>query len=452
MSDTNKKYPVEQLKRQGQIIERGKGKYLVRIYLGRFPNEAGEMKRKYFSQMVRGTRQDAEAFVAEQLKTVRAERRLRGTANQLVSEYLYDFFHEMSEASRRTRMVDWSKVKNYVLPTIGLLRLKDINSAHIMLLYKMLKTRVSDKTGQPLSATTRSNVHRILKTAFGHAQRNKLVPQNLFDGVVAPKPMPREFNVLTPEEAKNFLRACENNRDAQANRKHFLKNIVGPIFHLALETGMRPEEYMALKRDDISFDASPLGEALVRVRRALVRYNNTSEWEFVKTKTAASRRGIPLSPGLARKLKQHFSEVDARRAERRDWQDYNLVFPTNNGGPLHDDPLRNLFKENIRLAGLNPKEYRLYDLRHTCATLLFLKREHPKVAQQRLGHSGVAITLDTYSHFVPSMQEEATRKLSEMLYSEEEPSTAALKIGTTQRLRLSQAEEIFVQDLESEDN
>ncbi|HYY95007.1 MAG TPA: site-specific integrase, partial [Pyrinomonadaceae bacterium] len=152
--------------------------------------------------------------------------------------------------------------------------------------------------------------------------------------------------------------------------------------------------------------------------RVLVRFSNTSEWEFDDPKTESSKRTIPLSPSLTERLSCHLETVEARKRVASNWREHDLVFPNNSGEPIHEDTLRRLFKQNVELAGLDPKKYRQYDLRHSCATLLLLKREHPKVVQERLGHSSIAITLDLYSHFIPSMQEDATNSLSELLYGE----------------------------------
>lgn len=96
--------------------------------------------------------------------------------------------------------------------------------------------------------------------------------------------------------------------------------------------------------------------------------------------------------------------------------DYGLVFATSNGSPLD---LANInykyFKPLLKEAGL--PNIRLYDLRHTCATLLMMSKENPKIVSERLGHSSIGITLDIYSHVLPDMQEEAASKLKNLLLS-----------------------------------
>ncbi len=100
-----------------------------------------------------------------------------------------------------------------------------------------------------------------------------------------------------------------------------------------------------------------------------------------------------------------------------EYQNLDLVFATDTGGPLHSE---NLATRNFRAirerAGL-PSTVTPYTLRHTCATLLLLAGENPKVVSERLGHSSIVLTLDTYSHVLPSMQQAATEKLENMLFS-----------------------------------
>jgi integrase len=116
-------------------------------------------------------------------------------------------------------------------------------------------------------------------------------------------------------------------------------------------------------------------------------------------------------------LKDHLAQQQQLRAvEGEQWHDLDLVFP-NTVGNFRD--LRNLstrvFKRLLEVAKL-PQEFRLYDLRHTCATLLLQADENVKVVSERLGHATVKLTLDTYSHVLPTMQKRASDKLGDMFF------------------------------------
>jgi len=179
----------------------------------------------------------------------------------------------------------------------------------------------------------------------------------------------------------------------------------------ALETGIRPEEYQGLKWSDVDFE-----NGLVSVRRAAIWLKGKSR-TFEEPKTAKSRRSIPLSNILLSALKQHKAK-QAKHILRKGevFKRLRLVFAGVIGTPFdRNSVVRRHFKKILVKANL-PKTIRLYDLRHTCATLLPLAGKNPKVVSERLGHASVVLTLDTYSHVLPTMQKSATEKLERLLH------------------------------------
>ena len=134
-------------------------------------------------------------------------------------------------------------------------------------------------------------------------------------------------------------------------------------------------------------------------------------------KTNRSRRTVPFPLSVTTALRLHKSKQGEVRLKSGDaYTNHGLVFATAEVEPLN---LRNLtlrhFRPILKRAGLNEK-LRLYDLRHTCASLLLGANEHPKVVSERLGHASITLTLDTYSHVLPSMQKGASDKLERILY------------------------------------
>lgn len=175
---------------------------------------------------------------------------------------------------------------------------------------------------------------------------------------------------------------------------------------------MRPEEYLGLQWKDVDTD-----RGTVTVRRALV-WREKGGWYFGEPKTARSRRSIPLPVSIVRALGEHHRKQGEERLKSGpDYQQHDLVFATPEGGPLAPRNLkRRHFRPILERAKL-PPDFRLYDLRHSCATLLLAAGEHPKVVSERLGHATVTLTLDVYSHVLPTMQEAATERLEKMLFS-----------------------------------
>lgn len=149
---------------------------------------------------------------------------------------------------------------------------------------------------------------------------------------------------------------------------------------------------------------------MLRVQRTVTV--SQAGWSFQTPKTARSRRHVALPPSLTQLLLKH-------RHEQTGPNPHNLIFPSDVGTPLN---LRNVtqryFKGVLKAAGL-PPQLRLYDLRHTHATLLLGQNEHPKIVSERLGHATITLTLDTYSHVLPGMQSASARKLDAVLFQAE---------------------------------
>ena len=155
---------------------------------------------------------------------------------------------------------------------------------------------------------------------------------------------------------------------------------------------MRPGEMLALRWSDVDLEAGT-----VQVNRAL------SDGAFTPPKTARSRRRITLSPATVATLRSHRKrQLEERLAKAGLWQEHDLVFPSSVGTPKSQRNLNCEFKATAKRAELSD-HFKLYDLRHTCATLLLSRNIHPKYVQELLGHASIALTLDTYSHVRPGM-------------------------------------------------
>lgn len=183
------------------------------------------------------------------------------------------------------------------------------------------------------------------------------------------------------------------------------------IFSFALATGMRVQEYLGLQWKDISFER---GTAVVQ--RAVIRHRAGGGWHFSQPKTSKSRRTIPLPHTIFSDLKRYkIQQSESRLQLGSGWQNNDLVFPSEIGTPLNPPNITRHFKRILRKANLRTST-RLYDLRHTTATLLLQAGVNPKVVSERLGHSTITLTLDIYSHVLPNMQREATDQLEQMIF------------------------------------
>ena len=148
-----------------------------------------------------------------------------------------------------------------------------------------------------------------------------------------------------------------------------------------------------------------------------VNQNDLGLWAIFGSDDKDARRSVPVPASVVKALASYKSkQARARLNVGQEYQDNDLVFATTHGTPLmRRNLVRRHFKPILKDAKLD-KSIRLYDLRHTCATLLLAANENPKVVSERLGHASIAITMDTYSHVLPSMQRAASDKLESMPY------------------------------------
>jgi integrase len=224
-----------------------------------------------------------------------------------------------------------------------------------------------------------------LNAAFRQALRLEMILEVPTKGLKLPRIRRREMQVLSIEEAKTFL-------------KFALPTMYGTLFAVVITTGMRPSECIGLKWQDVDWE-----RATVSVKRTL-RKGPTGQWEYGETKRAGSRRLIRLQNWVLARLKQ-LREFQAAHpvVDPEEWPEaVDLIFVTEFGRPVNVNSLA--FKPMTR-AGL--PNMRLYDLRHTAATLALTVGVSPKVVSEQLGHTSAAFTLDVYSHVLPHMQEDA---------------------------------------------
>jgi integrase len=372
----------------GQIVKRGEDTWLVRIFMGR----DAQGKRRYINKTIKGKKKDAETYLSKTVTSISTGTFVEPSILS-VGDYLDKWLQTAARHRVRARtFTDYSELLDrYVRPAIGEKRLSDLRPLHIQSLYTELQER-------GLSARTVRYTHAVLSSALKQAVKWLMLAQNPASLVDVPKTTRREMQALSPEEAKRFL--AESSKDRWS-----------ALFALALSTGMRPEEYLGLQWKDVDLE-----KGISTVQRALVWNRKGGGWTFTQPKTARSRRNIPLPISVVRALVAHRrKQAEERLKAGAEYQNNDLVFATIDGTPLMmRNLLRRHFKPILKRAKL-PDNIRLYDLRHSCATLLLAANEHPKVVSERLGHASITLTLDTYSHVLPSMQQAASEKLENLL-------------------------------------
>jgi integrase len=373
---------------KGSIRRRGPSSWQVRVYLGRGPDG----KRRYGNHGVQGTKRDAERKLAALLHGVHSGSYVEHTRVTL-GEYLnawldgYARSHVAPTTFERYQQI----VEQHLVPALGHLALPKVSPAAIKAYYAEAQQsgRKAGKGG--LSSTTVLQHHRVLREALQHAVHENLLAVNPAGRVRPPKRQRREMRALDEHQA---LALIEHARETR---------LYVPVL-LATLTGMRRGEILAVRWSDVDLEASTL-----TVRRSLEE--TRAGLRFKEPKSRSAIRTLDLPPLLVDALRSHRAQQAKQRlALGRVWHDEQLVCPAADGSPWRPNSLTPAFRMLIRRLDLPC--VRFHDLRHTHASLLLRQGVHPKIVSERLGHSGVGITLDTYTHLLPGMQREAADRLN----------------------------------------
>lgn len=344
-------------------------------------------KRRYITGK---TREDVRDSLAKAISD-RANGLIFDAGETTTAEYLKDWLPDSVRGTvRDSTYRSYERVVNlHLIPGLGRIKLAKLRPDHIRKLYRnMLESGKATRTVQ--------YAHTLLKRSLTQAVMDELLHRNVAAAVKPPKLKRDEIIPLNASQVNALLTSAEEAGDR-----------LYAFYTVAVRTGMRPGEMLALRWSDIDFDS--LNGATAQINRSL------SDGEFTPPKTARSRRRIALSNVTVSVLKAHRRRQLEERIERaRLWEDHGLVFPSSVGTPKNHRNLNREFKIAAKRAGL-PGHCRLYDLRHTCATLLLSRDIHPKYVQELLGHASIALTLDTYSHVIPGMDGKTGSAIDEAL-------------------------------------
>ena len=273
----------------------------------------------------------------------------------------------LKESGAHTRTVDWYQyhMDTNVLPYLGALATKDITGYDAHKLFDALKA--AGKTDY-----VRRYAFRVARSALSYAVELKAIPQNPFFGVKAPKHTKRIKKAWSIEQGNEFLAATESGAPDHA------------LYVLALDTGLRLGELLALQRPAVDLSAGT-----IRVEATLVE----SKGRIVgceEPKTATSKRTVPLTPRSVAALRRHFAAKMAGGLAGSPW-----VFGTDEGGPRYQTNVTRTFRRWVRKAGLPAISF--HELRHTHGSILHEIGVPPAEAAQRMGHS-VQVYMSTYVH------------------------------------------------------
>ena len=234
----------------------------------------------------------------------------------------------------------------------------------------------------------------MLRRARGQAFKWGLVSRNVATLVDVPRPRRSEVRPFSSEEARTLLEAI---------RGHHME----ALYVLCLSVGLRQGEALGLRWEDVDLDGGTLHD-----RTALQRIDGA--YRLVEPKTNRSRRTLALPETAAAALWAHYTrQQDAQAEAGPNWEDWGLVFANPIGRPLNRHNVTREFQTLLEQVGL--PRLRFHDLRHTCASLLLAQNVQPRDLMEILGHSQISLTMNTYSHVMPSVLQDAANRMDSIL-------------------------------------
>jgi integrase len=384
-------------RRTGHIRARSKDSWEIRYSLGTDPSTG---KRRIATATIHGNRKDAERELRHRLQSLDKGEHVdptRITLNQWLKMWLEAVRVEVSPKTHE-RYEDI--VKGLLVPELGNLQLSKLVPAHIQAAYnKWAKEGRRDGKKGALSPRTRRHIHRILRSALSRAVDQQVIHRNPTDSFRnrLPRIERREMITLTVQQSAQLLGEIRHTR------------IYWPTL-LALAVGLRRGEILALRWRNVDLERGVLRvvESLEQTKSLGLRFKSTKS-EKPRAVT------IPFFAVMElRRLKHEQAQELLKLGVCQDGE--TLVYGRTDGEPLQPRSLTHEFTRLIKRRSNLPR-VRFHDLRHSHATQLVLDGVHPKIAQERLGHSTITTTLDLYSHVTDTMQTDAAERLDASLGS-----------------------------------
>lgn len=368
---------------KGHVRKRGEKSWAVVLDLGR--DADGKRRQKWHS--VKGNRKDAERVLARLVNEINTGEYVEPAKIRL-SEYLERWLRDYAKprVSAKTYERYSDIVNRNIVPALGNYSLAKLRPLHIQAFYaEALSSGRKDGKGG-LSAQTVVHFHRLLHKALDQAVRWQMLARNPAASVEPPRPERKQMRALDEGETATLLKLVEGTR------------LYIPVL-VAVTGGLRRGEILALRWRDLDLET---GRAVIA--RSL---EQTREGLRIKLpKTERGRRTVVLPKYTCEALRTHrVAQAKQKLALGPAYEDEDLICPREDGSRWPPDVLSTAFAAMVRNS--NQSHFRFHDLRHTHATQLLKQGVHPKIVSERLGHSNIGITLDTYSHVLPGMQEDA---------------------------------------------
>lgn len=364
---------------------------------GIYENTEAKKNPFWFQVMVNGkrvtrrgfrTRGDAKkaraALIAELSKGEYVE-----PAKMSFGSYFLTWLDSRRNIARSTRDMYGSYFRTHINPVIGDVPLHKLTPLHI----DQLVNACRDKG---LADETVKRVFSTVNAALNAAERKDIIAKNVANKIEKPTVKRAERPIWTTESVAKFF------RDSKGSSRYWI------VAFIAVMTGMRQGEILGLRWSDVDLE-----RGVIQVRRNLLKNKGV----FDNLKTEKSRRVIAISEQVIKALNEHKEFLEAEKVlAGEEYIENDLVIPSTKGTPATATKV-------IKSWNAMQKKYKpeseptitFHDLRHTHASILLRQGVHPKVVSERLGHSTITITLDTYSHLMPNLQAEAVQKIDAIM-------------------------------------
>lgn len=378
----------------GQLIPKGENAWLLRWFVGKLPNG----KRKYASKVFDGTTYQAQRELSRLTNQVE-EGTFVAPAKQTVQQYLKWWLENVCkiDVTYATLRSYTARFEHDIYPNAGMLKLHKLTWQGLQAVYN--KLREAGKSGRTIQYT-----HTILKMALRHAVKGKLLKENPCDHATPGTSAKVEMAVWTAEAVQLFLERTQDERDYA-------------LWFTLLNTGLRPGEAFGVKWSDLQGDR-------LRILRAVTQVSK-NVYGLEEPKTESSKRAVALTKENLQVLQTHRKRQAAEiLAAGPEYVRQDFIFANELGGHDIDTYARRRWKRALVRVNRTPKgqekarqlpRIRLYDTRHTHATMLLKANVHAKIVSERLGHASIKITLDTYSHVLPDMQDSAVTQFEALI-------------------------------------
>lgn len=366
---------------EGTVVRRADGRWVGVFDLGYLGGK--RLRKSYYGK--------TEAEAAAKLRE--GQRRFRSGLDMsrgglTVAAFLSEWLATVGATLRPTTYSSYEMVvRTRLMPKLGSLRLTELRAVAIDRLLRDLSAR-------GLSSRTVQYTRAVLRSALTHALRRHLVERNEAALASPPRLVQQEIQPLSPDEIKSLLAQVRHDR-------------LNALYVLALATGMREGELLGLRWRDVE-----LAHGRLRVRHSLARIDG--RLVLTEPKTTRSKRTIVLAGVAQEALRaRRRLQLEERLRAGAEWVDMDYVFATTLGKPLDGVNVLHAFQRHLARAGV-PRR-RFHDLRHSAATLLLVEGASPVQVMHLLGHSSISLTLGTYSHIVPHLEDDTASKMDDAL-------------------------------------